>query len=265
MIKGLKKKLKKGETLIGTFLSLGNGVVSEMIAKAGFDWVVIDLEHGLGTEADVVQQLMGLKNADISAIVRVEGAQRQRIHRVLDFGAEGIMCPRIETPAEATLAIRAMQYPPQGNRGVARMIRAAGFGAGFKDYYEAADELLGVIQIETTEALEHLDEIAAIPGVDVLFIGPSDLTMALGIFGETNHPLFIETVKRIVKAAAQANKQVGILMADPAEFYQYHDLGIRFIACGTDAGFLSKGAKQVADSLHNAALSAKNNTDSVKL
>lgn len=252
-MKGIKKRLDDGEVLIGAFLSLGSGIASEIVAGAGFDWVVIDLEHGLGTEANVVEQLQGLRHAGTVAVVRVESSQRQRIHRVLDLGADGIMCPRVESAEDAGMAIRAMQYPPLGNRGVAKMIRAADYGVGFDKYFErAANELLGIIQIETLEALEHLDAIAAIPGVDVLFIGPSDLSMALGIFGQTDHPLFVATMDRIIAAAVKAEKHVGILMADPADLPKYHSLGIRLLACGTDAGFLNKSARQTASALKAA-------------
>lgn len=252
-MKGLKQRLKKGETLIGTFLSLGNSITTEIVANAGFDWVVIDLEHGVGTEGDVIQQLLGLNNTKVSAIIRVEAFQRQRIHRVLDFGADGIMCPRIDDATEAALAIKAMQYPPVGIRGVAKMIRAAAYGDSFELYRKKAeDELIGVIQIETLQSLNHLDEIAATDGVDVLFIGPSDLSMALGIFGQTDHPLFLKTVNQIVSASEREGKQTGILLADPADLKKYSEMGIRFIACGTDAGFLSKGAKQTASAMRQA-------------
>jgi len=255
-MKGLKQRLKKGEILLGTFLSLGNAVTSEIVANAGFDWVVIDLEHGLGSEGDVLHQLQCIKGTNVSAIIRVESYQKQRIHRVLDLGADGIMCPRIENASQAELAARAMRYPPQGIRGVAKMIRATRYGEDFDQYrQDTAEELLGIIQIETTEALSHLDAIANTSGVDVLFIGPSDLSMALGIFGQTDHPLFVSTVDLIIKAAAKAGRYVGILLSDPAELKKYHDLGIQLFACGTDASFLSKGAKQTVEALLKAQLS----------
>lgn len=246
-MKGIKKRLQKGEILIGTFLSMGNAVAAEIISNAGFDWVIIDLEHGLGTEGDVVNQLMGLKGTGVSAIVRVEGHQRQRIHKVLDLGADGIMCPRIDNAAEAGLAVKAMQYSPAGIRGVAKMIRAAEYGETFDRYRKnAPEELLGVIQIETIESLNHLDEIAGTNGVDVLFIGPSDLSMALGIFGQTDHPDFVAAVSRIISAAVKAGKHVGILLANPADLPKYYAMGIQFFACGTDASFMSKGARLTA-------------------
>lgn len=246
-MKKLKQQLDNGEVLMGTFLSLGHPITTEIIAGAGFDWVIIDLEHGLGSESGVSQQLQALKSTNVAAIVRVEGYQRQRIHRVLDLGADGIMCPRIDNGNEAALAVRAMQYPPEGIRGVAKMVRATNYGEDFDNYQkDAPHDLLGVIQIETLSALDHLDEIAATKGVDVLFIGPSDLSMALGIFGQMDHPLFVKAVDSIIRAAKKANKHVGILLMRPEDLGKFYDLGVRFFACGTDALFLSKGAKQMA-------------------
>jgi 4-hydroxy-2-oxoheptanedioate aldolase len=249
-MKRLKQRLKNNEVLIGTFLSLGNALATEIIASSGFDWVLIDLEHGIGSEEDVLHQLQAIEHTNVSAIVRVEGYQRQRIHRVLDLGAHGIMCPRINNATEADEVIKGLQYPPLGIRGVAKMVRATGFGANFDQYNaDIKENLLGIIQIETKECLENLDEIAALPGVDVLFIGPADLSMSLGIFGQLSHPLFIEALDKILAAAKKWNKSIGILLFDPADFTKYYDLGIRFFACGTDTLFLSSGAKQVVGSL----------------
>lgn len=201
-MEGIKQKLQRGETVFGTFLSLGNPITTEMIAQAGFDWVVIDLEHGLGDEQVALHQILSIKNSNTTAIVRVESHQKQRIHRVLDFGAGGIMCPRVDTAEDASLAIRAMKYPPAGIRGVAKMIPAAGYGADFEAYQRITEQdLLGIIQIETVNSLQQLDSIVAVEGVDILFIGPSDLSMSLGIFGQTDHPVFIDALKAIIAAA----------------------------------------------------------------
>ena len=250
-MKGLKQRLKNGESLIGTFLSLGNSLTTEIIAQAGFDWVIIDLEHGMGSETDVLHQLQAIEHTNTSAIIRVEGFQRQRIHRVLDFGAHGIMCPRVNLPIEAEMAVKAMQYTPGGLRGVAKMVRASGFGENFGQYQpQTRDELVGIIQIETEESLDHLDEIAMIDGVDVLFIGPADLSMALGIFGQLDHPKFIEAEEAIIAAAKKARKAIGFLLFDPAHYEKYYKKGIRFFACGTDALFLSNGAKATVQQLN---------------
>jgi 4-hydroxy-2-oxoheptanedioate aldolase len=246
----LKQRLNQGEALIGTFLSLGNSLATEIIAQSGFDWLLIDLEHGIGSEEDVLHQLQAIEHTKVPAIIRVEGFQRQRIHKVLDMGAHGIMCPRIDNADEAKLVVQALNYPPGGIRGVAKMVRATQFGAKFDEYYKRiSDEIIGIIQIETKESLDSLDEIAKIPGVDVLFIGPADLSMAQGVFGQLDHPDFTKAVEAIIKAALKEKKQVGILLFDPNDFEKYYRLGIRFFACGTDTLFLSKGAKEVSVAL----------------
>ena len=135
------------------------------------------------------------------------------------------------------------------------MVRATNFGANFDEYYKTAKEnLLGVIQIETLESLHHLDEIAAVDGADVLFIGPADLSMALGIFGQLEHPKFLEAEAAIIAAASKAGKTIGFLLFDPNHFQRYYDKGIRFFACGTDALYLSNGAKQTAKMLNEFKL-----------
>ena len=249
-MKGIKKRLQKGEAVIGTFVSLGSPVTTEIIGKAPWDWLMLDLEHGAGSESDILTQLQSLSNTDITAIIRVEGTERQRVHKVLDMGAHGIMFPRIETASEAHRALRAMRYAPKGDRGVAKLVRATEFGTTFDTYHATVDgELLGVIQIETLEALNHLDEIAAMDGCDVLFIGPADLSMALGIFGQLDHPKFLEAERAIIRAAQRAGKAVGFLILDPKEYTTYYDKGIRFFACGTDAYFLKKQNQVTAEAL----------------
>jgi len=217
---------------------------------AGFDWVLIDLEHGAGVEKDVLHQLQALEHTPAAALVRVESTQRQRIHRILDMGAEGIMCPRVSNASEAADVASGLHYPPVGSRGIAKMIRATGFGKNFPDYYKnATDNILGIVQIETAEVLNHLDEIAGIAGIDVLFIGPSDLSMALGVFGQFDHPLYKKALKATVDAAQKAGKAVGILIQGPDDYTLYHEMGIRLIACGADGSFVAQGARDLAHKL----------------
>jgi 4-hydroxy-2-oxoheptanedioate aldolase len=246
---GLKQRLQRGEALFGTFLSLGNPVTSELVASVGFDWLLIDLEHGMGSETDVLTQLQAIEHTGVPAIVRIESYVKQRIHKVLDMGAHGIMCPRINTAEEAEWAMSGMHYPPRGIRGVAKMVRATQFGANFDQYNADTNQLLGVIQIETIESLNDVDRIAQVEGVDVLFIGPADLTMSLGVFGQINHPLFVDAVERIIQAAKSAGKAIGILLFDVDDYERYYELGIRFFACGTDALFLSKAAENTVKAL----------------
>jgi 4-hydroxy-2-oxoheptanedioate aldolase len=250
-MKNLKKRLKQGEALIGCWLNLGSSVTAEIVGQAGFDWVLIDLEHGAGVEKDVLHQLQALEHTKAAAIIRVESFERQRLHRVLDLGAEGIMCPRINNVAEAKIVASGLFYPPQGNRGVAKMVRATNFGKDFSTYLENSKaDILGIVQIETAEVLNCLDEIAALDGVDVLFIGPSDLSMSLGIFGQLDHPIFVNALEATISAAKKAGKAVGILLFNPDDFQKYFEMGITLIACGADATFVANGAQKMANELN---------------
>lgn len=252
-MKNIKTRLRQGETLNGCWLNLGSSVTAEIVGMSGFDWVLIDLEHGAGAEKDVLHQLQALEHTPAAAIVRIESAQRQRIHRVLDMGAEGIMCPRVTNAAEAKAIASDLHYPPNGNRGIAKMVRATGFGQHFSEYYKHEREnILGVVQIETTEVLNHLDEVASLDGIDVLFIGPSDLSMALGIFGQFDHALFKEALKATLHAAQKAGKAVGILLPHPDDFTKYHAMGMRLIASGADGAFVAEGARNLANKLKDA-------------
>jgi len=250
LMKNLKKRLLQGETLIGCWLNLGNSITAEIVGSAGFDWVLIDLEHGSGYESDVLHQLQALENTSAAPIIRVEGFERQRIHRMLDIGAEGIMCPRINNVEEAKKFAAGLLYPPEGVRGVAKMVRATRYSKDFDSYWKnLKNNIVGVLQVETPEILNNLDEIAQQESVDVLFIGPADLSMALGIFGQFDNPVFIDAVKATVNAAEKAGKAAGILLFNPADFKKYRDLGIRFIACGADMTFVVNGAYDMANKL----------------
>lgn len=250
-MKNLKKRLKQGDTLIGCWLNLGCPLTAEIIGTTGFDWALIDLEHGAGTESDVLHQLQALEHTQTAPVIRIESFERQRIHRMLDLGAEGIMCPRINNTEEAMKFVRGLSYPPEGVRGVAKMVRATGFGKDFDSYWkDSTKNILGIIQVETPEILNHLDEIAAIDNIDILFIGPADLSMALGIFGQYDNPMFKDAVKATVNSAEKAGKAAGILLFNPDDFISYRQMGIRFIACGSDATFVVNGAHDMLNVLN---------------
>jgi len=249
-MKNIKTRIQKGEAVNGCWLNLGSALTAEIVAGAGFDWVLIDLEHGAGDEQQVLAQLQAIEHSNTAAFVRVESHARQRIHRILDFGAEGIMCPHINNGPEAVDMVQGLRYPPHGGRGVAKMVRATNFGKQFSEYYQSAnDTIVGFAQIESKESLNHLDAIAAVDGIDVLFIGPADLSMDLGMYGEFDNPVFINVIKATVAAAAKANKAVGILLFNPDDYQKYYELGIRVIACGADASFVAEGSRNTAGKL----------------
>ena len=246
----LKERLFSGETVLGCFLSLGSPLTSELMAQAGYDWALVDLEHGAGGEAEALQQLQAISATPAASVVRVESNARQRAHRVLDMGACGVMFPRIDTPEDAAQAAAAMRYPPLGVRGVAFSNRVCEYGSNFRPYLEASsDALLTIVQIETRAAVENVEAIASVPGVDVLFIGPSDLSHSYGILGQFEHPDFTDAIARTVGAAKAHGKALGILLPKPADLDHYRELGFRFIACGSDAVLLNNAARALVASL----------------
>jgi 4-hydroxy-2-oxoheptanedioate aldolase len=244
------QRLRRGETLIGSFLSTGSTISAEIIGMAGFDFVILDLEHGMGSERDALAQLQALDHTPAAAIVRVESHERQRVHRVLDLGAHGIMFPRVNSAGEARACVASMRYPPDGVRGVAVMVRASGYGADFPGYRDGTkSSLISLIQIETAGAVADVDAIAAVEGVDVLFVGPMDLSTSLGVFRQYDHPKFVDAIDRTLAAAKRHNRTVAILISSPAEFRRYWDLGFRMITCGTDVSFLKSAAQQTASQM----------------
>jgi 2-dehydro-3-deoxyglucarate aldolase/4-hydroxy-2-oxoheptanedioate aldolase len=224
---------------IGTWLSAGSPVVAELAGECGFDWVLIDLEHGCEPEAALTGQLRALRGSKAEVIVRVGAPYPDLIGRVLDWGANGIMVPHVNTPEEARKVLQAVQYPPKGLRGLARTVRA--YGYGLRPRSAESPEPTVIVQIETIGAVEKADEIAAVPGVDVVFVGPADLNLDLQAFG--SKVPFDECLQRVVAAAAKHGKASGILLHDPADTPKMKQLGFTRIAIGSDitalrAGFL---------------------------
>jgi 4-hydroxy-2-oxoheptanedioate aldolase len=245
-MKNLKERIVAGETVHGSWVNLGSAVSAEITGNAGFDWVLIDLEHGTGNDGIMYQQLQALESTSATPLVRIDELSRPKAQRILDSGATGIMFPRIDNPAEAELAASMLFYPPKGIRGMAKMVRSSGFGKTVNEYESIQKNLVGLIQVETINAVKEINNIAGIDGVDVLFVGPSDLTMALGIFNQFDHPVYQQAISDVAKAAQKHGKAAGVLLQDISEYEMYHQLGYRVLACGGDAAFVSKGAAQMA-------------------
>ncbi len=247
----LHDRVAAGERLFGTWCNLGSSITVEMAGIAGFDWVLLDLEHGVGDQESLVAQVQAAAAATTAPIVRIAWNDPVRFKRVLDLGVSGVMVPYVQTADEAYAAVRAMRYPPDGVRGVASLTRATGFGTAFADYFDRANrELLTVVQIETPTAVENVDQIAAVDGVDVLFIGPLDLSTALGIQGQYSNPHFLDAVDAVTNAARNHGKASGTLVLDPAMLDPMVERGMTFIAMGSDGGLVAAGMRA------NAALLA---------
>lgn len=244
----LGDRLVAGEVVVGTFLNLGSPVAAEICGRAGFDWVLLDLEHGCGTEAGLIHELQALAATGTTAIVRVEANVAARVGRALDFGADGIMVPKVDTAAEAERFVASMWFPPQGARGVAQMNRSGGFGRRAPGGLAGANRrALGVAQIESPEAVENAAAIAATDGIGVVFVGPSDLSHAMGIPGELDSDAFRAALDAVGAAARSAGKATGILAQSVEQAQAYARQGFQLIAIGADSVFMAQGARQVAE------------------
>lgn len=237
-----RKRVLAREWLTGTFLNLGSPMTVEIAGLAGFDWVLIDHEHGPGGEDTLLHQLHAASATPTFPVVRIAQNETPRFKRALDMGALGIMVPYVSTVAETKAAVLAMRYPPHGIRGVAKFNRGAGFGGDFDEYYKFAHErLVTVIQIETIEAINNVDAIAAVDGADVLFVGPTDLSYNMGIPDQLESPAFTEALKKVSDAAKRHGKAAGILVHNAALVPKMRELGYTFMALGSDGGAVRAG------------------------
>jgi 2-keto-3-deoxy-L-rhamnonate aldolase RhmA len=243
----MKARLAAGETLFGTFLTLGSPLAAESLGLAGFDWLLVDLEHGGGDESLLLGQLLGAKAAGAHALVRVESDVRGRTARALDLGVEGVMCPQVNSPEQAEAWASALHYGPAGSRGIAFFHRGARFGTEPDPVERARERTLGIAQIESPEAVEAVEEIAAIEGIDVLFVGPSDLSYSMGIFRQFDDPRFRAAIERVVAAASAAGKTAGIFLTSVDQVAAAVADGFRMIAIGSDGGFMHAAARQAAE------------------
>jgi 2-keto-3-deoxy-L-rhamnonate aldolase RhmA len=248
----LKEDVRSGRTVVGTFLNMGSPLAAEACAIAGFDWLLVDLEHGSRGEDGLLAQILAAAAHDVPVIVRVETIDRIRSGRVLDLGANGIMFPRVNGAGDAAAAASNLRYPPDGWRGVATYNRSCGFGTHPEVLETAGDSVVCVIQIETIGALEDIEGIAAVPGVDVLFVGPRDLTQALGCPSQTSAPVFLDALEAVVKASKGSGISAGILASRPEDVPAYRERGFTFIGVGSDSSMLASTATAVSVSAAQA-------------
>lgn len=238
----LRARLASGEPTVGTFLGMASPVATEVCAAAGPDWVLLDLEHGGGGEEQVGATVLAAGAYGVPTVVRVETDARIRLGRVLDLGAAGVMLPRLSSAAEVAEAVRHLRYPPRGDRGVATYNRACRFGLDPGALDRADGEVLCVVQVESAAAVAQADAIAAIDGVDVLFVGPSDLSHSLGIPGQLDHADYLAALDTVVAACRKTGKSAGILLRQARDLERHLELGFRFVGIGSDGGFVVDAA-----------------------
>jgi 2-keto-3-deoxy-L-rhamnonate aldolase RhmA len=240
----IRSRVRGGETLFGAFCDLGSPLAAELTGNAGYDWVILDLEHGASTEADLLGLLHAVETTPAAAIVRPQSAERLRIGRALDLGASGVMLPQLQSAAEVRAAMSYLRYPPVGTRGLALRTRGADMGAlSHADVARVVNErILGIVQIEASGTVAEADEVAAIDGVDVLFVGPADLSHNLGVPGRFDDQVYLDALRTVVAACRRHGKAAGILLYDTAVLARHLELGFTFVGLGSEGSFVSAGA-----------------------
>lgn len=236
---------------VGPFMKLSDPALVEIAAFAGFDFVIIDLEHGPNTIATVQGHVRAAQAKGIVPVIRVPEINENIISKALDIGADYVQVPQIETAADAERVVKAAKFFPEGKRGVCRYVRAADYASMPKeDYFGNANNSTGIIiHIEGNIAFNNIDEILAVDGIDVIFIGPYDLSQSFGVTGEVNHPKVISRMKEIVEKAAPLGKVVGTFVENPESARQWIKLGVKYISYAVDVGIYYDACKGIVDQI----------------
>lgn len=236
----LKSKLAQSEVTIGSWITLGHTAIAEIMATAGFDWLVLDMEHSVLELNEVQTIIQVLDGKQCPAIVRLTSNHPDQIKRVMDAGATGVMVPMIKSAADAHAAVNAVYYPPRGQRGVG-LARAQGFGASFPVYQHWLEHNAVIVaMIEHIDAVEAIDSILGVPDIDAYIIGPYDLSGSMGRPGELNHPDVQAAINRILEAGQRTNKPGGIhvIEPDPEALQQRIKSGFNFLGYSLDIRIL---------------------------
>jgi 2-keto-3-deoxy-L-rhamnonate aldolase RhmA len=250
--RSFRERLRSGEVLLGTFLNLGSPLAAEACALAGYDWLLVDLEHGATDEGALAGQVLAAEAHQLPMLVRVETRERIRVGKALDLGAAGVMFPRLAALSEVQESVAHLRYPPSGDRGVAAYTRSGGFGRHPEALKSANDLVVGIVQVETAALLGELDEVASVDGLDAIFVGPSDLSYALGGPGRLDAPEFLHALERVVKVASAAGVAAGVMTYSPEAAHQYIERGFTLVAVGSDSGMLARAAAESVAAVREA-------------
>lgn len=250
--------IRAGRPQIGLWISMSHNYAAEVVASAGYDWLLVDMEHAPSDMATVLGQLQAIAPHGSTAIVRPPWNDAVMVKRLLDVGAPGLLFPMVQSVEEARQAVAASRYPPNGIRGVAGSIRANNFGR-IKDYYSKADDQTAVIvQVETRSAVAQALQIGQVDGVDGVFFGPADIAADMGLLGKHMSDEVWDLILTAARKLMGAGIPVGTLVTDPAFATKLLAEGFSFVACGTDTNLLAKGADALLAQMR--AATGKENT-----
>jgi len=240
--------IKQRKPQVGLWVSLCSNFAADVVATAGYDWALLDMEHSPNEVGIVMSQMQAFQAGSTTPVTRPMWNDPVLVKRLMDVGSQSLLFPMVQSAAEAELAVKATRYPPEGIRGVAGTQRANHFGR-VKDYFEKVhQEICVIVQIETMHALEHVEDIAKVDGVDGVFFGPADLSADMGKLGQINDVQLWEHIDNAAKKVEAVGKPVGTLVMDPTKASALLNDGFTFVACGSDLGLLARGAdKLLAD------------------
>ena len=252
-----KQRLLEGHLAIGQWISLPSPPVAELVSGFGMDWLVIDAEHGPAGWETVEEIVRAMKGTDVTPLIRVPGNDPVFIKKALDRGGYGVVVPMVSTAAHATAAVAAAKFPPEGIRGVAGT-RASRYGLDLADYVASWNQqVLVICQLETAESVQNAESIAAVPGVDVLFVGPNDLSATLGVFRQFEHPDYRRAVDRILNAARTHHKAPGIMASGADDALVQIDRGFRFVSVASDTRMLAAATAAAYEKIKSGLMERK--------
>ena len=238
-----KKAAQAGERQLGAFMALADPVSAELMATTGFDWLLIDGEHGPNDIKSVMAQLQALAAYPVNAVVRMQDHNIADIKRVLDVGGQTLLIPMVESADQAKQLVQAVQYPPKGIRGMGGGLTRATRWGSISDYLENADDnICLILQLESPEGIAELDAITNIDGVDAIFIGPADLAAAMGYIGQPAHPDVCKVVEEAIQRIYALGKPVGVYCGDQEQVKKYQSMGASFFLIGADTMLLKLAA-----------------------
>ena len=257
-----KRSLAKGEKQYGIWNGIPHSYAAEICAGAGFDFVVIDAEHGPFEISQIIIQMQAIaRYQHCSTVVRIASDDPILMKRLMDAGVQSFIIPMIESAEQADRMVKALRYPPNGTRGVGTALARAAQWNRVNNYFKLADdEMCLITQIESVKGVEALDDILKLEGVDVVFLGPADLAGSMGLLGQPGHPDVVASVKSCIQKIVAAGKTPGILTSDSSLIAEYESLGVKMLAVGLDTIILAKATKELAEQYKEDLRSQQSNT-----
>lgn len=246
-----REKLNSKDGVLGLFMKTEDPAFVEIAGYNHFDYVILDMEHGPGNYRQMQNLVRAAQISGTLPIIRVTKADETLISRALDIGAAGVQIPQIDSAGQARLSVMAAKYSPEGNRGVCRFVRAAHYSATDKySYLSDANNSLVILQLEGVEILEDLESILDVPGIDIIFIGPYDLSASLGLPGQVEHPKVLEVMKQIICRAKEKGIAIGTFTDSIEAARFWRTLGVKYLAFSTDVGVFTETCKKAVESFH---------------